>query len=140
MQDRLVKELRLLGISTLEEANNYLPTYIAEHNDLFSITAATPNSKYRTVTEEELDHSFRYKESRKLSKNLEISYNGRIFQIEADRSAYFLRGTEVLVEEDLSGHISVSHQGKELRYKELLVRDRQGRIRNKKEILLANIG
>lgn len=37
LQDRLVKEMRLLGISDIETANTYLPTYIKDHNNRFAV-------------------------------------------------------------------------------------------------------
>lgn len=140
LQDRLVKEMRLLGINTIEAANQYLPIYIKEHNELFSITAAQPVSKFRPTTQEELNEALQYKESRKLSKNLELSYNGRIFQIQVNRSGYLLVGAQVIVEEDLEGKITIKYQKEPLSYKELLVRDRQGIIKSKKEVLLTNLG
>ncbi|GAB4187740.1 MAG: hypothetical protein Tsb0015_06810 [Simkaniaceae bacterium] len=48
LQDRLVKELRLRKIHTLEEANAYLEEYRKEHNALFSIEALEKSSAYRS--------------------------------------------------------------------------------------------
>jgi transposase len=42
LQDRLVTELRLLGITTLEAANAFLPTFIADYNRRFAVPAAAP--------------------------------------------------------------------------------------------------
>ena len=39
LQDRLVKELRLAGISTIAAANAWLPGFIASHNERFGRTA-----------------------------------------------------------------------------------------------------
>lgn len=54
-----------------------------------------------------------------------------------ENEGHRLKGAGVMIEEDLEGNIKIVHQGKELGYKELLVKDRQGRIKNKKEILLS---
>jgi hypothetical protein len=35
LQDRLVKELRLAGISTIEAANAFLPSFVAHYNGRF---------------------------------------------------------------------------------------------------------
>src|ERR1035438_4712094 len=47
LQDRLPKELRLAGISTVEAANRWLSeTYIADHNKLFAISAEQEGSAF----------------------------------------------------------------------------------------------
>jgi len=139
LQDRLVKEMRLRGISSIEEGNRYLEEYIKEHNHLFSVSAAKSEDVHRAVSMEELDRAFCYKTERKLTKNLELSYNGRILQVQIQEPGYALRGAKVMVEETLGGQVRIVYQGKELEYKELLVRDHQGKIRNKKEILLGGL-
>lgn len=140
LQDRLVKELRLRKISTLEEANAYLEEYIEEHNALFSVAAENAHNMHESIEEKELERCLCYKEERTLSKNLEISYEGRILQVITEEAGYRMRGAKVLVKEDLEGKISIEYQGKELEFKELLVKDHQGRVANKKEILLGRQG
>lgn len=60
-------------------------------------------------------------------------------EIQTENAEYTLRGAQVLVQENLEGQIKVLYQDKELEYKELLVRDRQGQVKNKKEILLGGL-
>jgi hypothetical protein len=139
LQDRLVKELRLRGINTPDEANKYLDKYIKEHNEFFSVPANKKEDVHRPIEISELEKVICYKEERVLSKNLEISYSGRILQIVTENPGYTLRGAKVTVKEELSGLIKIEYQGKELKYKELLVKDHQGRIANKKEILLGGL-
>ena len=138
LQDRLVKEMRLRNICNIEDGNKYLEEYMQEHNNFFSVPAVKPEDMHRPVTEQELESAFCYKAERKLTKNLEISYNGRILQMQVEEAGYALRGAQVLVKENLEGQIKVIYKGKELEYKELLVKDHQGRIKNKKEILLGS--
>ena len=139
LQDRLVKEMRLRNISSIEEGNQYLEEYIKEHNSFFGVTSAKPEDMHRVVKEEELDNAFCYKCERKLTKNLEISYSGRILQIQVEEPGYALRGAQVIIQESIEGQVKVIYKGKELKYKELLVKDHQGRIKNKKEILLGRL-
>jgi len=138
LQDRLVKELRLRGISSIEEGNQYLSEYIREHNDSFGIKAEKPEDVHRVVSQEEIEKAFCYKEERTLSKNLEISYDGRILQVQTKDPGYGMRGGKVIIEENLKGTIRVVYQEKEMEWKELLVKDHQGMVKNKKEILLGN--
>ena len=47
LQDRLVSELRLRGLATMDAANAFLPAFIAEHNRRFAPTAATLPAVWR---------------------------------------------------------------------------------------------
>ena len=139
LQDRLIKEMRLKGISSMEKGNEYLEEYIKEHNAAFAVNPANATDMHRACDLEALEQVFCYKDKRKLSKNLEISYNSRILQIQPEHADYALRGAEVIVSEDLKGVVRISYKEKELPYKELLVKDHQGQIKNKKEILMAGL-
>jgi transposase len=133
LQDRLVKELRLKNICSIDEANAYLPVYIQEHNAQFSVEAKESSDLHERISGERIIQAFVYKEERRLTKNLELSYCNRILQIQTDRPTYAMRRAKVLVMEDLQGKIEIEYEGKKLKYKELLVKDSQGRVINKKE-------
>jgi transposase len=133
LQDRLVKEMRLRQISTLEEANAFLPEYIRSHNAKYSVEAANSEDRHRAVAHD-LDAIFCYKSTRKLSKNLELSYETRILQIETDNPSYAMRGAQVEIRESLDGEIEIWYQGRSLSYRELLVKDHQGRVLNRKNL------
>jgi len=139
LQDRLIKEMRLRNINTVEEANNYLEEYIKEHNALFAITAENSQNTHRPATNKEMDEAFCYKEERILSKNLELSYYGQILQIKTEGAGYGLRKAKVMVKKSLSKEIKIEYRGRELAYKQLLVKDHQGKIMNKKEILMGGV-
>lgn len=117
-QDRLVKELRLRGISDIETANAYLPTYLREHNNRFAVEAHSQEDSHRKEypTNEVLDLIFSYQDYRTLSKNLEISYGNVIYQIKTKTTGYRLRHAKVTVCEDLNGVITILRQGKKLDY------------------------
>ena len=52
-QDRLVKELRLAGINTIDEANQFLDsTYWNKFNEQFAVPPASANNAYRPLLEE----------------------------------------------------------------------------------------
>jgi hypothetical protein len=133
LQDRLIKELRLKNISSIEEANNYLPKFIEKFNAKFSVEPKEKENFHEKIPEETILKAFRYKEERTLTKNLELSYNNRILQIRTERPTYAMIKAKVQVIEDLNGKIEIEYQGKVLNYKELLVKDNQGKIMNKKE-------
>ena len=57
-----------------------------------------------------------------------------ILQIQTEKPSYSMKRAKVYVTESLEGKIEIEYQGKKLKYKELLVKDQQGTILNKKEI------
>src|SRR5258706_8409748 len=48
LKDRLVKELRLAGISTIEAANAFLPNFVANYNGRFAKPAARDQDFHRS--------------------------------------------------------------------------------------------
>jgi transposase len=117
LQDRLVKELRLRSISTVEAANAYLPEFIEDFNSRFSVSPRSLEDAHRRPGKrEDLDRILTLVERRTLSKNLTISYNNVIYQINSKRAAYTMRGAQVEVRETSTGEISIEYKGKALSY------------------------
>ncbi len=118
LQDRLVKELRLLGISDIEAANAYLPTYMKDHNNRFAVEAQSSEDAHcqDLPTEEELRLILSYQDDRTISKNLEISYDNMIYQIKTNTKGYRLRHSKVTVCKDLNGVVTLVCRGKILDY------------------------
>ena len=48
-QDRLTSEMRLLKITSIEEANLYLPKFLEDYNNKFSVIPASPISSFREL-------------------------------------------------------------------------------------------
>ncbi len=79
LQDRLVKELRLEGISTIEAANELMPTYIADYNRRFGKLPRDRHDSHRPVrTDEDLDAIFAWRETRKVTKDLTLHYERKL--------------------------------------------------------------
>jgi hypothetical protein len=53
LQDRLPKELRLRGISTMADGNAYLPDFIADFNQRFAVEARSSVNAHRPLTAKE---------------------------------------------------------------------------------------
>jgi transposase InsO family protein len=83
LQDRLIVELRLKGISDIESANEYLQKeFIADYNKRFSIQARDQSLGYKELNPQlNLDLVFGIKEQRKITPNHTISYNGKTYLI-----------------------------------------------------------
>ena len=112
LQDRLVKELREQGISTIEEANLFLPIYIEKHNKRFGkMPASSFNAHCELEHKQNLDQILSCKEARKISKNLEVRYKNEIYQIQAPNRVNRLRGASVQVVEKMDGEILIEYKG-----------------------------
>ena len=109
MQDRLIKQMRLEGISSLEEANAYLPQFIEAHNKKFAVEPESAENAHRTLhqTEEGLKEILSIQKHRKLSKNLEFSFEGKIYQVQKPGAGYRYRSKQVTVCEQSDGTVKV---------------------------------
>jgi hypothetical protein len=117
LQDRLVKELRLRAISSVEAANAYLPEFIADFNSRFSVSPRSGADAHRPLNKgEDLDRLLVLCERRTLSKNLTLSYRNVIYQIVTKRASYTMRGAHVEVRETSTGEVSIEYQGQSLSY------------------------
>ncbi len=83
LQDRLVKELRLRGIDTIEAANAYAPEYIADFNARFGKEPRNPKDMHRPLAaHENIDGAMCRKEVRTLSQTLSLRYDKVLFILE----------------------------------------------------------
>ena len=112
LQDRLVKELRLRGISTPEAGNAYLPEFRADYNQRFGREPLSPHDAHRPVRDDEhLDRIFTWQEERKLSKNLTLSYKRVTYLIDPGPETLLLAGERCRIHEHEDGRIEVRHAG-----------------------------
>jgi len=118
LQDRLLKEMRLEGISNIEEGNAFLATYMAKHNQKFAVLPASDEDANRPVlhSEEELDLIFSKHHKRKLSKNLALQYNNTIYQVNIKGIGYAMRGSTITICEAFDGTVTLLYKGKTLQY------------------------
>ena len=117
LQDRLVKELRLANISTMEQANTFLPGFIEKHNKKFALQPSSKVSAYRPLlASEDLEQIFTIQDKRILSKNLTCQFKNHTYLIHTKQSAYLLRKAVVLVSENHENKITISYKGKPLQY------------------------
>jgi transposase len=100
LQDRLVKELRLQKISTPEEVNAYLPTFIKDFNSRFPVVPKDPNNAHRELlSEHDLNRIFIIKENRTLTKNLTFQHKNTIYQVQTNRETCVLRKARIVIYE-----------------------------------------
>ncbi len=127
LQDRLVKELRLRGISTPEAGNTYLPEFRADYNQRFGREPLSPHDAHRPVRDDEdLDRIFTWQEERKLSKNLTLSYRRVTYLVEPGPETLLLAGERCRVHEHEDGRIELRHAEQLLPYRVFL--DKEPRV------------
>ena len=129
LQDRLVKELRLNQISTIKEANAFLPQFIEDYNRRFAVVPKDPNNAHRPLLQEQdIDQIFTIQEFRQLSKNLTFQYKNTIYQIQTEREAYALRKAKITLQEQKDGSIEVFYRDKPLSFTTYSTQEKQGEI------------
>lgn len=105
LQDRLVSELRLHQITTLEAANAFLPTFIARFNQRFARPAAAGTAVWRRVPDD-LDLVLGCRYTRVVGHDHTVRIGGRRIQIPRDRTRSWA-GYRVVVRELLNGNLVV---------------------------------
>jgi len=117
LQDRLVKEMRLQGIKSKEEANIFLETYLPRYNERFGVHPADKaDAHVKLPLHVNLDRYLCIKNERSIRKDNTIALDGRLYQLE-ERG-----GKKVVVEERVDGSLLVISKGVSLKYKEITVR------------------
>jgi len=117
LQDRLTKELRLRCINDPEQANLFLPEFMADYNRRFGVEPRSAVDVHRPLSPaDDLDRILTRREIRTLSRNLTLQYNKVIYQIQTTRPLYALRKAKVTVCEHAQGDILILFKNQPLEY------------------------
>ncbi len=125
LQDRLIKEFRLAGVSTLEEGNIFLEIYLPKFNEQFGVEAMNDSDLHNQLTKKELDHLpsvFSRQEKRTVQNDFTISYKNVWYQFLEKQPVVVAKRDEVTIQERLDGSIHIRLRGKYLAYKILPIR------------------
>jgi hypothetical protein len=116
-QDRLVKEMRLRGIATKDQANEFLEEYLPRYNERFRVCPANETDVHVPLPRYiDLDSYLCIKRERTIRKDNTIALDGRLYQLE-ERG-----GKKVVVEERLDGSLRMISKGVSLKYREITER------------------
>jgi transposase len=117
LQDRLPKEMRLRGISTLAAGNAYLPEFLKDFNQRFAVEPrSTVNAHRPLTTKDDLARILTWQETRTLSKNLTLQFHKTVYQIQSNRPPYALRNAQVTVCVNAQEELTILYHGKALSY------------------------
>ena len=112
-QDRLVKELRLAGVCTLEAANAWLDSeFLPRWEKRFAVPPANRTDAHRPLTElHNLAASLSHVEERRIANDYTIQFQNQRYQIARNSAAVAMKGQKLRVEARLDGTLAVRFQG-----------------------------
>jgi hypothetical protein len=108
-QDRLVKGMRVAGVKTIEQANEYLINdYLVWWEREMTVEAANPDDAHRRLEKSHsLAASLSYVETRQVRPDYTLRWDSKLYQIERRAVTTGLRGASVRVEQRLDGSMAV---------------------------------
>jgi len=120
LQDRLVKDLALRQITTMEDANAFLKRiYIQQHNKRFSKPPKNVLDLHRPIAELQLNTIFCIKEERILNNDRTICYKNRLFLLPKEQPVKLYKKCTIQVYTNFDGTVALYMHGKALDYKEI---------------------
>ena len=138
LQDRLVKEFRLQGISSIEAGNAALPAFMAAYNARFAKVARDAWDMHRSVAgTDDLDTAFSWQEERTVSGNLTLQYEKVLFLLRLSELTRSLARKRVTVHDFPDGRFEIRHQGMALPY---LVSDKGRQVQQGSVVAHKNLG
>jgi len=119
LQDRLVKELRLAGVSDLESANTFLDgKYLKGFNRQFARTAASSVDVHRAVPRN-LNEVLSWEEERVVQGDWTVACAGKRYQLDRQHEALSLVRRKVIVRTLRNGRVRLVYRGKSLQWRPL---------------------
>jgi transposase len=119
LQDRLVKELRLRGISTMEAGNAFAPEFMESLNGRFARPARSQHDAHRPLLpQDDLERIFCWRELRSMSGNLVVHFDRTTYLITPTDEVKPLVGQrrQVEVHKWVDGRVEIHHEGRALPY------------------------
>lgn len=118
LQDRLIKEMRLENINSIEEANVWLDSFILDFNRRFAKAPKYPKNLHRPVNEQpaELDDIFAWQELRTLSKSLTFQYDKMLYLVEPTEENTRIAGEKIMVYDYPDGTLAFKYGHRTLAY------------------------
>lgn len=118
LQDRLVKELRLSGIDTMEAGNAFLPGFMDDYNARFAVPPARPEDLHRplNLAPDRLTEILCKREQRYVGSQLTFSFERKRIMLEESEVTRGLVGRYVETYAYADGRLDVRWKGYSLPY------------------------
>ena len=118
LQDRLVKEMRLRAIRTLEEANDFLEEYLPIYNRRFCVIPKEKDNLHRPLGRGvDLNGILCIKTERALRSDFTVAHNRKLYQVE-DK----VNTSKVIVQDRMDGSLRITDKNRSLRFREIIER------------------
>jgi biotin operon repressor len=133
-QDRLVKGLRVAGVTTLEAANQYLEQeFVPWWNQHLVVVAAHSTDAHRPLdASHDLAAILSRVETRQIANDYTFRFQGQLYQIASEQVRPRLRGAPVRVEARLDGSLAVRFQDQYLRIEECQPQPKAPRVESQR--------
>src|SRR5258705_7132678 len=116
-QDRLVKELRLGGISTMEAGNAFLREFMADYTRRFGRPPKNSHDAHRSLrSDEDLSRIFTWQEERTMSRNLVVHFKRVSYLVEPGPETLPFAGKRVRIFQWEDGRVEIRCEGRLLPY------------------------
>jgi len=119
LQDRLVKELKLAGITTIEKANKFLKEYILKFNAKFAVIPqkqADLHKKISATMKQKLPQIFSIQDQRVVMNDYTIRFENQYFQLNQEQPTTVYKKDNVIIEKHLCDEIKIDLKGHYLNY------------------------
>ena len=132
LQDRMIKEMRLADIKTIDDANKFVyEEYVPDHSRRFGDCARKAGDVHRPLTDDlraRLPAIFSVQSKRQVHNDYTIQFKTLWFQLEAQQKTTVYKRDIVIVEERLDGTIHIRLKGVYLEYRVLPERPKKVRV------------
>lgn len=124
-QDRLLNEMALLNIQTIEEANNFLVEYLPKYNKKFAFSIKDTKSVFEKLPDNQrLEHILARFSRRVIQNGHSIKYDNKEYHLHNKHERVLLRAkTRVLVIETLNNELYASHGESIFKMEEIAFRE-----------------
>lgn len=112
LQDRLVKEMRLHGISSVDDSNLFLEAFRADFNERFSKPPINDKDAHRPLADHDnLDDILTWQEDRTVTNSLSVQYDRVVYLLEPNNTTRDLRRKKVRIYDYPDGTIEIKYEG-----------------------------
>ena len=119
LQDRLVKALRLAGISDIQRANQFLDQdYLPGFNRKFQVEPASAADAHQAIPRK-LNEVLSWEVERVVQRDWTVASGAKWYQLDRQHEALSLAGKKVIVRTLRDGRVQLERNGVKLRGKEL---------------------
>jgi len=119
LQDRLVKELRLAGITTIEKANEFLEKYIPKFNAKFAVVPQKQANLHQEISatmKQKLPQIFSIQKQRVVMNDYTIRFENQYFQLKQEQPTTVYKKDAIIIEKHLNNEIKINLKEHYLNY------------------------